>query len=56
MIAASGGAGLRVVFAEVASNVLHRMMAAGIDVSGLAFPTVDEACANVAAATAPART
>ena len=44
---ACGAAGLRVVFAEVANGVLDRLHAAGVNVSGLAFPTVDEACANI---------
>jgi len=35
------------VFAEVANGVLDRLNAAGVNVSGLAFPTVDEACANI---------
>ena len=45
--AACGAAGLRMVFAEVATGVLERLNAAGVNVSGLAFPTVDEACANI---------
>jgi len=45
-----GAAGLRMVFAEVATGVLERLHAAGVNVSGLAFPTVDEACANIARA------
>ena len=45
--AACGAAGLRIVFAEVATGVLERLHAAGVNVSGLAFPTVDEACANI---------
>jgi MFS superfamily sulfate permease-like transporter len=45
LVAACGAVGLPVVFAEAASGVLERMTAAGVAVSGLAFPTVDEACA-----------
>ena len=47
MTAACGAAGLRMMFAEVANDVLDRLHAAGVNVSGLAFPTVDEACANI---------
>ena len=45
LVAACRAVGLPVVFAEAASGVLERMTAAGVAVSGLAFPTVDEACA-----------
>jgi len=47
--AACGAAGLR-VFAEVVTGVLDRLNADGVHVSGLAFPTVDEACASIAKA------
>jgi hypothetical protein len=43
-----------VVFAEAASSVLDKMKAAGVAVAGLAFPTVDEACANAIAKCKPA--
>jgi MFS superfamily sulfate permease-like transporter len=49
LVAACGAAGLPVVFAEAASDVLERMNAAGVVVPGLAFSTVDEACANAIA-------
>jgi SulP family sulfate permease len=49
LVAACGAAGLPVVFAGAASGVLERMNAAGVVVSGLAFPTVDQACANTIA-------
>jgi hypothetical protein len=49
LIAACGAAGLPVVFAEAASGVRERLNAAGVVVSGLAFPTVDEACADAIA-------
>ena len=41
-----GAAGVPVVFAEAASDVLERMKTAGLVVPGLTFPTVDEACAH----------
>jgi sulfate permease, SulP family len=44
LVAACSAVGLPVVFAEAASGVLERMTAAGVVVSGLAFPTVEEAC------------
>jgi sulfate permease, SulP family len=44
LVAACGAAGLSVVFAAAASGVLERLTAAGVVVSGLAFPTADEAC------------
>ena len=49
LVAACGAAGLPLVLAEAASGVLERMNAAGVVVSGLSFPTVDEACANAIA-------
>jgi SulP family sulfate permease len=49
LVVACGAAGLPVVFAETASGVLERMNAAGLVVSGLAFPTVDEAGAHAIA-------
>jgi SulP family sulfate permease len=49
LVAACGAAGLPVVFAEAASGVLERMNAVGVVVSGLAFPTVHETCANAIA-------
>jgi SulP family sulfate permease len=49
LVAACGAAGLPVVYAAAASGVLEGMNAAGVVVSGLAFPTVDEACANAIA-------
>jgi hypothetical protein len=45
LVAACSAVGLPVVFAEAASGVLERMTAAGVAMSGLAFATVDEACA-----------
>jgi SulP family sulfate permease len=47
--AACGAAGLPVVFAEAANSVLDKMKAAGVAVTGLALPTVDEGCANAIA-------
>jgi hypothetical protein len=49
LVAACGGAGLPVVFAEAANGILERMNAAGVLLTGLAFATVDEACANAIA-------
>jgi MFS superfamily sulfate permease-like transporter len=49
LAAACGAAGLLLVFAEAASGVLEKLTAAGVAVSGLAFPTVDEACVNAVA-------
>jgi MFS superfamily sulfate permease-like transporter len=49
LTAACGAAGLPVVFAEAANSVLDKMKAAGVAVTGLAFPTVDEGCANAIA-------
>ena len=49
LAAACDAAELPLVFAEVASGVLERMNAARVVVSGRAFPTVDEACANAIA-------
>jgi anti-anti-sigma regulatory factor len=49
LAAACGAAGLPLVLAEAASGVLERMNAAGVVVSGLSFPTVDEACTNAIA-------
>jgi anti-anti-sigma regulatory factor len=46
LAAACGAAGMPLVFAEAASGVLEKLTAAGVAVSGLAFPTVDEACVN----------
>jgi sulfate permease, SulP family len=49
LTAACGAAGLPVVFAEAANSVLNKMKAAGVALADLAFPTVDEACANAIA-------
>ena len=49
LVAACGAAGMPLVFAEAASSVLEKLTAAGVPVSGLAFPTVDEACVNAVA-------
>ena len=49
LAAACGAAGMPLVFAEAASSVLERLTAAGVAVSGLAFPTVGEACVNAVA-------
>jgi SulP family sulfate permease len=49
LAAACGAAGMPLVFAEAASSVLEKLTAAGVPVSGLAFPTVDEACVNAVA-------
>jgi SulP family sulfate permease len=49
LTAACGAAGLPVVFAEAANSVLDKMKVAGVALTGLAFPTVDEACANAIA-------
>ena len=54
LTAACGAAGLPVVFAEAANSVLDKMKAAGVAFTGLAFPTVDEACANAIAKWKPA--
>jgi MFS superfamily sulfate permease-like transporter len=54
LTAACGAAGLPVVFAEAASSVLDKMKAAGVAVAGLAFPTVEEACADAIAKWKPA--
>ena len=54
LAAACGAAGLLLVFAEAASGVLEKLTAAGVAVSGLAFPTVDEACVNAVAKWKPA--
>ena len=48
LTAACGAAGMPLVFAEAASSVLEKLTAAGV-VSGLAFPTADEACINAVA-------
>jgi hypothetical protein len=49
LVTACGAAGIPVMFAEAATGVLERLKAAGVVGSGLAFPTVDEACAYVLA-------
>jgi SulP family sulfate permease len=49
LVTACGAAGLPVVLAEATSGALERMSAAGVAVSGLAFPTMDEACASAIA-------
>ena len=49
LVAACAVAGLPVVLAGAASGVHERMDEAGVIVSGLAFPTVDEACAHALA-------
>jgi anti-anti-sigma regulatory factor len=54
LTAACGAAGLPVVFAQAANSVLDKMKAAGVALTGLAFPTVDEACANAIAKWKPA--
>jgi len=54
LTAACGAAGLPVVFAEAASSALDKMKAAGVAVTGLDFPTVDEGCANAIAKWKPA--
>jgi MFS superfamily sulfate permease-like transporter len=54
LIAACGAAGLPVVFAEAASGVLDKLKAARVTGADLAFPTVDEACANAVAKWKPA--
>jgi sulfate permease, SulP family len=54
LTAACGAAGLPVVFAEAANSVLDKMQASGVAVTGLAFPTVDEGCANAIAKWKPA--
>jgi SulP family sulfate permease len=54
LTAACGAAGLSLVFAEAASSVLEKLKAAGVAVAGLAFPTVDEACASAVAKWKPA--
>jgi sulfate permease, SulP family len=54
LAAACGAAGLPLVFAEAASGVLENLKAAGMVVAGVAFPTVDEACAEAAAKHKPA--
>jgi MFS superfamily sulfate permease-like transporter len=53
LAAACGAAGMPLVFAEAASSVLEKLTAAGVAVSGLAFPTVDEACVNAVAKSKP---
>ena len=54
LTAACGAAGLPVVFAEATNSVLDKMKAAGVAVTGLDFPTVDEGCANAIAKWKPA--
>jgi sulfate permease, SulP family len=54
LAAACGAAGLPVVLAGAASGILDKLKAAGVDVASLAFPTVDEACANAVAKWKPA--
>jgi SulP family sulfate permease len=54
LTAACGAAGLPVVFAEATHSVLDKMKAAGVAVTGLAFATVDEGCANAIAKWKPA--
>jgi MFS superfamily sulfate permease-like transporter len=54
LAAACGAAGLPVVFAEAVSRVLEKLKASGVAVAGLAFATVDEACANAVAQHKPA--
>jgi sulfate permease, SulP family len=49
LAAACAAAGIPLVLAEAASSVLEKLTAAGVAVSGLAFPTVDEACLNAVA-------
>lgn len=49
LAAACGAAGLPLMIAEAASSVLRKLKTSGVAVAGLAFPTVDEACANAIA-------
>jgi SulP family sulfate permease len=49
LAAACAAAGIPLVLAEAASSVLEKLTGAGVAVSGLAFPTVDEACLNAVA-------
>jgi len=52
LAAACGAAGLPLVFAGAAGSVLDKLKAAGVAV--VAFPTVEEACANAVAKWKPA--
>jgi SulP family sulfate permease len=54
LAAACGAAGLPLMFAETPSRVLEKLKAAGVVVSGVAFPTLEEACANAIAKWKPA--
>src|SRR5262249_977812 len=54
LAAACGAAGLPLVFAGAAGRVLDKLKGAGVLVSGVGFPTVDEACANAVTKWKPA--
>lgn len=54
LAAACGAAGLPLVLAGATGHVLDKLKATGVVIFGVAFPTVDEACANAVAKWKPA--